>query len=97
MILFLAYAMAFPLLAAAEWTHALDQMELSHRLTVGGGAACFIVSACSWWAMIGGLLDSVNFPFSLPMGDMSGVFPARRTAGAVDLEAGALPGDHKLE
>ncbi|KAK3331201.1 GPR1/FUN34/yaaH family-domain-containing protein [Apodospora peruviana] len=74
-VLFLAYTLAFPLLAAAEWTHAQGQMDLSHRLTVGGGAACFVVSICSWWAMIGGLLESVDFPFTLPMGDLSHVVP----------------------
>ena len=81
-ILFLAYTIAFPLLAAAEWTHAQDQIALSNRLMVGGGAACFVVSMCSWWAMIGGLLDSVDFPFSLPMGDLSSVVRAR----TVDVE-----------
>ncbi|KAK0747204.1 GPR1/FUN34/yaaH family-domain-containing protein [Schizothecium vesticola] len=78
-ILFLAYTIAFPLLAAAEWTHAQGQMALSKRLMVGGGAACFVVSLCSWWAMIGGLLESVNFPISLPMGDLSGVIRGRTT------------------
>ncbi|KAK3389984.1 GPR1/FUN34/yaaH family-domain-containing protein [Podospora didyma] len=76
-ILFLAYTIAFPLLAAAEWTHAQGQMALSHRLTVGGGAACFVVSLCSWWAMIGGLFESVDFPFVLPMGDLSEIMPTR--------------------
>lgn len=78
-ILFLAYTIAFPLLAAAEWTHAQGQMALSNRLMVGGGAACFVVSLCSWWAMIGGLLESVDFPISLPMGDLSGVIRGRTT------------------
>ncbi len=67
-----------PLLAAAEWTHTQGQMALSSRLMVGGGAACFIVSMCSWWAMIGGLLESVDFPFSLPMGDLSAVVKAEQ-------------------
>ncbi|KAK0645753.1 hypothetical protein B0T16DRAFT_457748 [Cercophora newfieldiana] len=84
-ILFLAYTIAFPLLAAAEWKHAEGQMALSHRLTVGVGAACFVVSAASWWAMIGGLLESVDFPFTLPMGDLSRVFPSG--ASVLDVEA----------
>ncbi|KAK4214256.1 GPR1/FUN34/yaaH family-domain-containing protein [Rhypophila decipiens] len=77
-VLFLAYTIAFPLLAAAEWTHAQGQMALSHRLTVGGGAACFVVSMCSWWALVGGLLQSVDFPFTLPMGDLSRVVPGAK-------------------
>lgn len=83
-ILFLAYTVAFPLLAAAEWAHAEDRLALAHRLTVGGGAACFVVSACSWWAMIGGLLQSVDWPFDLPMGDLSHIIPAARKE--VDVE-----------
>lgn len=58
-------------------------MELSHRLTVGGGAACFVVSMCSWWAMLGGLLESVDFPFTLPMGDLSHIVPSSKD---VDVE-----------
>jgi len=30
--------------------------------------------------MIGGLLESVDFPFSLPMGDLSRVVPGREAA-----------------
>ncbi|KAB5518924.1 hypothetical protein GE09DRAFT_507279 [Coniochaeta sp. 2T2.1] len=77
-VLFLAYTIAFPLLAAAEWTHAEGRLALSNRLTVGGGAACFVVSLCSWWALVGGLLQSVDFPFDLPMGDLSNVFPSSK-------------------
>lgn len=95
-ILFFAYTIAFPLLAAAEWTHAEGKLALSSRLTVGGGAACFVVSMCSWWAMIGGLLQSVNFPFALPMGDLSRVVPA----GGMGVDVEKLQGggaDGKLE
>ncbi|KAB5515309.1 hypothetical protein GE09DRAFT_1231343 [Coniochaeta sp. 2T2.1] len=52
------------------------RLALSNRLTVGGGAACFVVSLCSWCALVGGLLQSVDFPFNLPMGDLSNVFPS---------------------
>jgi len=92
-ILFFAYTIAFPLLAAAEWTHADGNLALSSRLMVGGGAACFVVSMCSWWAMIGGLLHSVNFPVALPMGDLSHAVPG--SGMGVDLERGGVDG--KLE
>jgi uncharacterized protein len=89
-LLFLAYTLAFPLLAAAEWTHADGGLELSHRLTVGGGAACFVVSACSWWAMIGGLLESVDFPFTLPMGDLSRIVPGASHVDDVEAAPGKM-------
>ncbi|KAK4450810.1 GPR1/FUN34/yaaH family-domain-containing protein [Podospora aff. communis PSN243] len=89
-LLFLAYTIAFPLLAAAEWTHADGNLELSNRLLVGGGAACFVVSACSWWAMIGGLLESVDFPFTLPMGDLSRMVPGASQVDDVEAAPGKM-------
>lgn len=77
-VLFLTYTIAFPLLAAADWVRTKGDMNLAGRLTVGGGAACFVVSCCSWWAMIDGLMESVDFPMRLPMGDLSKVVPAGR-------------------
>ncbi|KAK4199584.1 GPR1/FUN34/yaaH family-domain-containing protein [Triangularia verruculosa] len=74
-ILFLSYSIAFPLLAAAEWTHAEGRMDLSHRLTVAGGASCFVVTMCAWWALIGCLLQSVGWSLVLPMGDLSHIIP----------------------
>lgn len=91
-VLFLAYTIAFPLLAGAEWSHAQGQIELAHKLTVGGGAACFVVSMCSWYAMLGGLLESVDFPFTLPMGDLSHIVPGSkdRDVEKVQFEADKL-------
>ncbi|KAK5651680.1 hypothetical protein OQA88_11746 [Cercophora sp. LCS_1] len=83
-LLFLAYTIAFPLLAAADWVHAQGDMDLARRLTVGGGAACFVVSCCSWWAMVDGLMESVDFPIRLPMGDLSKIVPAGKATGDVE-------------
>lgn len=96
MILFFAYTIAFPLLAAAQWTHAQGQLDLAKRLTVGGGAACLVVSACSWWAMIGGLLQAVDFPLTLPMGDLSRVIPGMSEVER-DLEKAASGFEGKME
>ncbi|KAF8535594.1 GPR1/FUN34/yaaH family-domain-containing protein, partial [Trichophaea hybrida] len=71
---FLAYSIAFPLLAAADWQQGEGNMELSHRLKVGGGAACFFVAMLGWYAFLSSLLQSVDFPIELPMGDLSSVF-----------------------
>ncbi|KAK0627578.1 GPR1/FUN34/yaaH family-domain-containing protein [Immersiella caudata] len=87
-LLFLAYTLAFPLLAAAEWTHADGNLELANRLMVSGGAPCFVVSMCSWWAMIGGLLEAVHFPFSLPIRDLSRIVPWAGASDMYDVEAG---------
>ena len=102
-VLFLAYTLAFPLLAAAEFAHADGDLELAHRLTVGGGAACLVVSICGWWAMIGGLLESVDFPIRLPMGDLSTIVPSgtgrgmHDVQGEVDVESAGVTAGRKLE
>ncbi|KAF8542662.1 hypothetical protein BDD12DRAFT_728237 [Trichophaea hybrida] len=74
-VLFLAYSLAFPLLAASEWQAAQGNKEAAHNLLVGGGAACFVVSLMTWYALINSLLQSVDFQFELPMGDLSSLFP----------------------
>jgi succinate-acetate transporter protein len=76
---FLAYSIAFPLLAAGDWQRGEGNMELSHRLEVGGGAACFIVSMLGWYAFLSSMLQAVDFPIQLPMGDLSSI-----VRGAID-------------
>jgi len=73
-VLFLAYSIAFPLLAAGDWQNGVGNKELGHKLLVGGGAACFVVSMMTWYALINSLLQSVDFPFELPMGNLSSFF-----------------------
>jgi len=70
---FLGYSVAFPLLAASDWLRAQEIMPLAHRLQVGGGAACFIVALLGWYAFASSLLEAVDFPMALPMGDLSAV------------------------
>lgn len=44
------------------------------------GAFGFVASAGAWWILAAQILASVQFPISLPVGDMSTVFPAAKTA-----------------
>jgi succinate-acetate transporter protein len=71
-ILFTAYSIAFPLLAAADWCRANNLGAVS-KLETGAGACCFVVSLCGWYALVACLFKSVDFPFALPMGDLSAV------------------------
>lgn len=70
-VIFLAYSVAFPLLAGAEWQHALGNNALANKLTVGSGAACFVVAAMGWVAFASFTLESVNSPIRIPVGDLS--------------------------
>ncbi|KAI5854452.1 GPR1/FUN34/yaaH family-domain-containing protein [Tricharina praecox] len=83
-VLFLAYSIAFPVLAAADWQRGQHNEASAHTLEVTAGAACFVVSLCGWYALAASLLDSVDMPISLPMGDLSKLIPARK---AVDEES----------
>ena len=77
-ILFVANSIAFPALAAADWQLGQRNEASAHALTVIGGAASFVASLCAWYSLAASLFDSVNMPLSLPMGDLSKVFPARK-------------------
>lgn len=76
-VLFLAYSIAFPVLAAADWQRARHNLDSTHTLEVIAGACCFVVSLCGWYSLAASLFDSVSMPLSLPMGDLSRMFPAR--------------------
>ncbi|KAI5817091.1 GPR1/FUN34/yaaH family-domain-containing protein [Pyronema omphalodes] len=71
--IFLAYSIAFPLLAASDWAKGMGNEHLGHTLLVAGGAACFVVAMLGWYALLSSLLQSVDFPFDLPMGDLSNI------------------------
>lgn len=43
------------------------------------GAFGFVASSGAWWILAAQILASVQFPISLPVGDMSTVFPAAKT------------------
>ena len=69
--IFLAYSVAFPLLAASDWLRAQSIIPMANKLQIGAGAACFVVSLLGWYAFLSSLLEAVDFPFALPMGDLS--------------------------
>jgi succinate-acetate transporter protein len=71
-ILFAAYTVAFTLLAAAGWMRSGVNTTAVRPLEVTAGTACYIVSLCGWYALIGCLFKEVKVPVDLPMGDLSG-------------------------
>ncbi|KAA8897613.1 GPR1/FUN34/yaaH family-domain-containing protein [Sphaerosporella brunnea] len=75
-ILFVAATISFPLSAAADWHKGqagAPNMRLINNLETGSGACCLIISMCGWYALLGSLFQSVDFPCELPMGDLSTV------------------------
>jgi succinate-acetate transporter protein len=52
-----------------------------HRLmkfSQAAGAFGFVASSGAWWILAAQILDAVKFPISLPVGDMSTIFPAAK-------------------
>ncbi|TGZ80231.1 hypothetical protein EX30DRAFT_341786 [Ascodesmis nigricans] len=91
-ILFIAYSIAFPLLAGADWAKAMGNYDIAHRCEVGGGAACFVVSIMAWWVLASQVLDCVDSPLKLPIGDLSSVMKKRGSVVEQDVELGKKSG-----
>ncbi|KAH8662580.1 hypothetical protein BX600DRAFT_437959 [Xylariales sp. PMI_506] len=73
-IIFLTLVIAFGLVTGAYWALASDyagNAAFAGKLLVGAGACCFVTTACGWWLLLVMLLASVDFPFNLPVGDLS--------------------------
>ncbi|KAG8528426.1 uncharacterized protein KY384_007344 [Bacidia gigantensis] len=78
-MIFLSLVGAFSCLAAAYWNLALvyeNAMNASAatkaaNLTVAGGAFAFVTCMCGWYLLLAIMLGSLDFPFSLPVGDLS--------------------------
>jgi len=69
--IFFTLVMAFGFLAGAFWNIAEGQMDLAMKLQTGGGACAFITCLLGWYLFFIQILASVDFPFSLPVGDLS--------------------------
>ncbi|KAJ5343838.1 GPR1/FUN34/YaaH-class plasma membrane protein [Penicillium brevicompactum] len=69
--IFTSLILVFTLLAAAYWKLGKEDAVAGNRLTVGGGAALFCASMLGFYLLTAQLLDSVGFPLSLPVGDLS--------------------------
>ncbi|KAM0718832.1 hypothetical protein Q7P37_005904 [Cladosporium fusiforme] len=72
-LIFLFLVPSFGCLAGAYWHLAMGNAATANTLVVSAGALTFIVDICGWWIFFAILLASLDFPFQLPVGDLSGV------------------------
>ncbi|KAJ5099221.1 GPR1/FUN34/YaaH-class plasma membrane protein [Penicillium argentinense] len=87
-VIFTSLVVVFSLLAAAYWKLGAGDEVLGNRLTVGGGAALFLASVLGFYLLTAQLLDSVGFPLTLPVGDLSGLWDRLKKADcSQDLES----------
>jgi len=77
-VIFFTLVPAFGLLAGAYWQNALaigtgdlSHAETAHRCQVAAGAFTFVTSMAGWWIFLAIMLAALDFPFQLPVGDLS--------------------------
>ncbi|KAL2002883.1 hypothetical protein VTN02DRAFT_5669 [Thermoascus thermophilus] len=71
MVIFLTLGVGFEVLAGANWQLANGNASLAHRLNVTAGALFFVTIIAGWYLFFVQLLASVDFPYTLPVGDTS--------------------------
>jgi len=70
-LIFMTLVPAFGCLAGAYWHLAQGDAVTAATLEVAAGALTFVTDACGWWIFFAILLASLDFPFQLPVGDLS--------------------------
>lgn len=78
-VIFLTLVGAFACLAGAYWNLALAYENAANvsaaskasKLVVAAGALTFITSMAGWWIFFAIMLASLDFPFNIPVGDLS--------------------------
>jgi succinate-acetate transporter protein len=81
-VIFFTLLVAFGLLAGVYWQTANSisnndpsALALAGRLQVAAGAFTFITSMAGWWIFAAIMLAALDFPFQIPVGDLSTMIP----------------------
>ena len=77
-VIFFTLVLTFTLLAGSYWQNAnaignkdLAAAALAGRLQIAGGACAFVTSLAGWWIFAAIMLAALDFPFQIPVGDLS--------------------------
>ncbi|KAI9759988.1 MAG: hypothetical protein M4579_001925 [Chaenotheca gracillima] len=70
-VIFFTLVMGFTLLAATYWQVANGNAVAAGKLQIAGGAFLFITCMAGWWIFFAQMLASLDFPFQIPVGDLS--------------------------
>ncbi|KAF7915317.1 uncharacterized protein EAE98_011183 [Botrytis deweyae] len=77
-IIFFTLVVAFSLLTSVYWHTAngignkdATQLALANRLQIAAGATLFVTSLAGWWIFFAIMLAALDFPFQIPVGDLS--------------------------
>ncbi|KAL0261975.1 hypothetical protein SLS55_003410 [Diplodia seriata] len=70
-LIFITLTFGFALLAGAYWQTSNGNVGLAGDLIIAGGAFLFVTCAGGWWIFFAIMLAALDFPFQLPVGDLS--------------------------
>ncbi|KAK5259665.1 hypothetical protein LTR40_005533 [Exophiala xenobiotica] len=62
---------AFGCATGAFWNLALGNVQAGEKLTIAAGAFTFALTMMIWYVLAVQLLEAVDFPLTLPVGDLS--------------------------
>lgn len=74
-LVFLFIEVALLLLVGAYWVKAAGDLVRAAKLQEAGGAFVFIFCIFGWHLELGLMLQSMDFPYELPMFDLSAMIP----------------------
>uniref|UniRef100_A0A2D3UVC2 Related to Y.lipolytica GPR1 protein and Fun34p n=1 Tax=Ramularia collo-cygni TaxID=112498 RepID=A0A2D3UVC2_9PEZI len=89
---FFLLSITFILISSSYWVVVQPGMqEAGHKLMIAGGSFGFVVIPIGWYLLLALMLTTVDFPFDLPVGDLSSVVPsatelAKRRKRSSDVE-----------
>jgi len=89
-IIFLTLVVAFGALTGAYWQTAAGNAVIAGKLLKVAGAFVFVTCLSGWWIFVAIMLASLDFPFALPVGDLSHII-----RGASDRQSAKVNG-HKV-
>ena len=81
-LILMLFVIAFGFLSSSYFYAAAGHAAISHTCTVGGGACAFTASMVAWYLWTSMMFESVDFPVSLPVGDLSTHFKGKKDRAA---------------
>jgi len=69
--IFLGLLLTFVVLTGSYWHLAQGHADVAQQLQVAAGAFGFMAVMAGWWIFFAQMLASVDFPFEIPVGDIS--------------------------
>lgn len=70
-VILFCFSVTFPCLTASYYYGADGKTHLSETTRIAGGAFAFVASIVAWYLWFSMVLESVDFPLTLPVGDLS--------------------------